>query len=115
MAVFRTRSELRLEELEALRRPLTAAESADLKRCLHAIYMRNWKVEQSIRGRHGGQLLEVQKQATVETNAIAYRMMTARDESWPIPRADDWQDAARVGSDMLRDAIHAAQARARAA
>lgn len=105
MSVFKTRSELRLEELEGLRRPLTKAESAELRRVLHAIYMRNWRIEQSVTGARGD-LLDVQKRATVEANAIAYRMESADDEDWPLPPTyDSWQEQARDGSDMLRDAI----------
>jgi hypothetical protein len=110
MAVFKTRSELRLEELEALRRPLTKAESNELKRVLHAIYMRHWRLERNLMGA-GGDLVEAQKQGRVETNAIAYRMENAIDPDWPLPRANDWMDHARIASDMLRDAILRAQAR----
>ena len=113
MATFRTRSELRLEELEALRRPLTKPESDDLRRCLHAIYMRHWRLANAVTG-CGGELMEVQKRGRVEANAIAYRMEGARDDDWPIPRAGDWQEQARAASDQLRDAILAAQVRAAA-
>lgn len=37
---FKTRSQQRLEYLDGLKRPLTDEESADLQRCLHAIYER---------------------------------------------------------------------------
>ena len=113
MATFRTRSELRLEELEALRRPLTKPESDDLRRCLHAIYMRHWRLANAVTG-CGGELMEVQKRATVETNAIAYRMEGTFQDYWPAPRFDDWQDKVRTASDQLRDAILAAQVRAAA-
>ena len=105
MTRFRTRSELRLEELEALDRPLTQSESNELRRCLHAIYMRNWRLSQSVEGRVGGELLDVHKCATLETNAIATRMISARDGAWLPPKGDDWMDAAREGSERLRMAI----------
>jgi hypothetical protein len=117
MTMFRTRSELRLDELEALRRPLTKAEGEDLRRCLHAIYVRNKRLEFSVTGRVGGDMLEVHKAGTVEANAIAYRMIEARDESWPEVIAPhlDWQENARLASAQLRDAILDLQARAAAA
>jgi hypothetical protein len=106
---IKTRSEQRLAQLEATRRPLTKAESNELRKCLHAIYMRHWRLSQSIHGHVGGELLEVQKRARVETNAIAYRMGAAVDADWPIPRVDDWQEHARTASDQLRDTILRAQ------
>jgi hypothetical protein len=117
MTAFKTRSEQRLEQLEAIRRPLTKREGDDLRRCLHAIYMRNWRLERSISNHGGGGLLEVQKQARVETNAIAYRMENATDEAWEQThrRFDQWQDDARNGSEMLLTAILKAQDRAVAA
>ena len=44
---IKTRSEQRLEWLESLRRPLTDEESAELQRCLHAIYVRNRNLARS--------------------------------------------------------------------
>lgn len=38
---YKTRSELSLEHLESLRRPLTDEESDQLRRSLHAVYCRN--------------------------------------------------------------------------
>lgn len=38
---FKTRSELALEHLESLKRPLTDQESDQLRRALHAVYCRN--------------------------------------------------------------------------
>jgi len=43
--VPKTKAEQRLEYLESLRRPLTDAESEDLRRALHAVYLRNWKAK----------------------------------------------------------------------
>lgn len=40
---FKTRSELALEHLESLKRPLTDEESDQLRRSLHAIYCRDRK------------------------------------------------------------------------
>jgi hypothetical protein len=39
-----TRSQQRLEELIALRRPLTPVEQDELYRALHADYMRKWRI-----------------------------------------------------------------------
>jgi hypothetical protein len=44
-----TRSEQRLEWLKSQTRPLTAAESDELYRCLHAIYCREWSKDRSRR------------------------------------------------------------------
>lgn len=38
---YKTRSEQRVEQLEGLRRPLTDAESDELRRALHAVYVSN--------------------------------------------------------------------------
>jgi len=38
---FKTLAEQRLEYLENLRRPLSEAESEELRRSLHAVYVRN--------------------------------------------------------------------------
>jgi hypothetical protein len=105
MTAFRTRSEIRLDELEAFERPLTASESNELRKCLHAIYMRNWRIAQSIEGRVGGELLDVHKAATLEVNAIATRMIASRDDGWLPPKTDDWMEQARQGSERLRAAI----------
>lgn len=43
---IKTRSEQRLEQLKALRRPLTEAEQGELYRALHAVYMRDWRRHQ---------------------------------------------------------------------
>ena len=43
--IILTSAEQRLAWLEALKRPLTADESAELQRALHAIYCRNRKRE----------------------------------------------------------------------
>lgn len=110
--VLKTRSEQRLEQLEALQRSLTRGEDNELRKCLHAIYMRHWRLERGGMGA-GGELLEAQKRGRVEVNAIAYRMNATRDEDWPIPHADDWQEHARIASNQLRDAILSSQARAR--
>lgn len=40
---IKTRSEQTLEWLESLGRPLTDSESDQLKRSMHAIYMKNWR------------------------------------------------------------------------
>lgn len=40
---FKTRAEQKLEWLESLGRPLTEDESEELRRCLHATYMGNWR------------------------------------------------------------------------
>lgn len=40
---FKTRSELALEHLESLKRPLTDEESDQLRRALHAVYIRGWR------------------------------------------------------------------------
>lgn len=40
---FKTRAEQRLEHLTALKRPLTEEESDELRRSLHAVYVRNYR------------------------------------------------------------------------
>ena len=42
-AALKTRSEQRLEQLESIPRRLTDAESAEVLRCEHAIYMHHWR------------------------------------------------------------------------
>lgn len=42
-----TRSEQRIKQLIALKRPLTERESEELYRALHADYMRKWRVEKA--------------------------------------------------------------------
>lgn len=107
--ILKTKAEQRLEQLEALKRPLTRQESAELRRCLHAIYMRNWRIERALFGT-GGDLVDVARTAIHEIEAIAKRMDEAEDEGWPLPKAEaDWQDHARAASAQLRDAILRAQ------
>jgi hypothetical protein len=105
-----TRSEQRLAELEALKRPLTEEEAVDLRKCLHAIYMQQWRAERML---HAAELKEhgicVDSMAAIEVDAIAARMDAARDDDWPLPKAHDWQDHARHASDQLRDTILRAQ------
>lgn len=40
---IKTPSEQKLEWLESLKRPLSDEESAELQRCLHAVYCREWR------------------------------------------------------------------------
>ena len=42
-----TRSEQRLAQLERVRRPLTDEESDELRRCLHAVYCRNRRMDRA--------------------------------------------------------------------
>jgi hypothetical protein len=44
---YKTRAELRLEHLQSLRRELTDQESEELRRALHAVYVR----QRRLRGR----------------------------------------------------------------
>lgn len=110
---LKTRAEQRLEQLEALERPLTREESDELRRCLHAIYVRNWRLTQSVIGRVDGELPDVQFAARLETGPIADRMEAATDEDWPVTpcRGDEWQDHAREASHMLLMAIEKATVR----
>lgn len=39
----KTRAEQKLDHLQSLDRPLSAAEKAEIDRCIHAIYMREWR------------------------------------------------------------------------
>ena len=84
--LYRTRAELRLAELEAIERPLTKAEGADLQRCLHAIYMRNWRLIKGVTG-CGGDPADAQQTARVEVRKIAARMEAAVDPDWIKPIA----------------------------
>lgn len=42
---LKSKSEQKLEWLESLGRPLSDEESVELRRCLHAVYCRNWRLE----------------------------------------------------------------------
>lgn len=42
-----TRSQQRIQQLVALKRPLTEEESDELYRALHADYMRKWRIERA--------------------------------------------------------------------
>lgn len=105
----------RLAELEAIQRPLTDEESEELRRVIHAIYMRHWRAELAEREMH----LAAAKENRVEppkfdgsiSASIADRMIAARDKAWLPLKSDSWQDDAREASDQLRDAILALQAR----
>ena len=119
-ATFKTRSEIRLAELEAIKRPLTEEEGVELRKCLHAIYMRQWRAEQAEREMnfaarvdHG--ISHPESRAGAEVEAIASRMEAAFDPEWPLPvcAPDKWEEAAKLGSDMLRDAINRAVERAK--
>lgn len=107
--VIKTRSEQRLAELEALKRPLTEEECAEVRKCLHAIYMQRWRAEAVEREMNAAALREHgichESMAKSEIEGIATRMEEARCESWPLPKAADWQDHAREASGQLRDAI----------
>lgn len=109
IAEIKTRSEQRLAQLEALRRPLTDGESAELRRCLHAIYQRQWKAAKIEREMHGEAMaeyrIEPEARMRAEIDGIADRMIEAHDDDWPLPKADSWQEHAREASAKLRDAI----------
>lgn len=108
---MKSKSERRLEELEAIQRPLTGEESEDLRRCLHAIYMRRWRAELEMNEAALRDLDIVPEcAAKLEVEAIAKRMEDARCDSWN-PRPDKWQADARIASDQLRDAILRAAAK----
>lgn len=106
----------RLAELEATQRPLTADESDELRRCLHTLYMRHWRAELAAREMNLPAMAEHRIDPPSidrgESDAIAARMIEARDPNWMPLKSDQWQADARIASDMLRDAILAAQARA---
>ena len=110
---MKTKSEQRLEQLEALRRPLTDAEGAELRRCLHAIYMGQWRAEKAEREMIDAALKEHRicpdSLVRAEVEGIASRMEDAFDDAWPLPKADDWQDHARQASEQLRVTILRAQ------
>jgi hypothetical protein len=112
---IRTRSEQRLEQLEALRRPLTVGESTELRRCLHAIYMRQWKAARIEREMHSAAMdehaIEPEGRVRKEIDGIATRMELADDPSWPLPAYPDWQDGAREASTALYVAIQRAGVR----
>jgi hypothetical protein len=108
--MIQTRSEQRLAQLEAIQRPLNEEEGVELRKCLHAIYMRQWRAERDafadLMNEHR---IFPETIATMAVDAIAQRMEDARDESWPLPKAKDWQEHARTASDQLRDTILRAQ------
>lgn len=107
---YATRSERRLAELEALRRPLTEEEGADLRRCLHAIYMRHWRAELEMNEaalREYGIVPECA--ADLEIEPLARRMEAARCDGWTPRRMPKWEADARAASDQLRDSILRAQ------
>jgi hypothetical protein len=107
---YATRSEQRLAELEGLRRRLTEEEEIELRKCLHAIYMHQWRAERMM---HEAALKEHRicpdTLAQAEVEGIARRMADAHDDGWPLPKAHDWQDHARTASAQLRDTILRAQ------
>lgn len=64
--VLRTKAEQRLEWFESLRRPLTAQESEELRRSLHATYCRNRKLAQALEAEWNAPALEEHKASEVE-------------------------------------------------
>lgn len=102
----------RLAELEALDRLLTDEESEELRRCIHTLYMRHWRAELAEREMNLPAVTEHKvtppaiNKAHVE--AIADRMIAARNEAWLPRKFDRWQDDARQGSQMLLAAIQKA-------
>lgn len=113
---YKTRSEQLLEELETLDRALTETEQGQLRRCLHAVYMRHWRITKIEREANGAaeaahEREEAQLRARVEVEAIATRMDMAEAEQG-LPR-HKWREAidraretdARAGSRDLVDAI----------
>jgi hypothetical protein len=59
--IIKTRAEQKLEWLESLKRPLTDAESAELRRCLHATYMKNWRLAQALDEANAAALSEFER------------------------------------------------------
>jgi hypothetical protein len=113
--VLKPSPEQRLAELEAIQRPLTPEESEELRRILHTLYMRHWRAELAERemnltaaSEHG---VEPPRNDKATADAVADRMIAARNPDWRPTKFDRWQDEARAASDMLRDAILRAQAR----
>jgi hypothetical protein len=105
-----SRTEQRLAELEALRRPLTEEEGVDLRRCLHTLYMRHWRAELEMNEaalREYGIAPECAPELEVEP--LARRMEAADCDSWRAPRMPKWEADARAASDLLRDTILRAQ------
>lgn len=110
--VLRPGPDERLAELEAIQRPLTDDESAELRRCLHTLYMRHWRAELAEREMNVAGLEEHKitpppcDKSTAD--AVANRMIAAVDKAWLPLKSDRWQDDARMASDALCQAIHAA-------
>lgn len=115
MSRIKSRSEQRLEQLEALKRPLTEEEGVELRKCLHAIYMQRWRAEAAEREMNEKALREhaICHESLVrsEIDGIAARMEAAFDDEWPLISVpyERWQVHAREASAMLRDAILRAQ------
>jgi hypothetical protein len=119
MSRIKSRSEQRLEQLEALERPLTEDEGVELRKCLHAIYMQRWRAEAAEREMNEAALKEHrichESMVRAEIDGIASRMEAAFDNDWPLVSVpyEQWQEHARHASALLRDTILNAQAKQR--
>jgi hypothetical protein len=116
--VLKSRSEQRLEQLEALERPLTEDEGDEIRKCLHAIYMSRWRAEKAEREMNEAAMQEHgichESLVRAEIEGIASRMERAVDPDWPTPNRrlyPDWQTDARAATDALCLAIKRAGVR----
>jgi hypothetical protein len=64
----KTRAEQRLAHIEGLKRPLTDAESEELHRCLHAIYVRN--LRNRVLAKHEEEEAELYRKVEAESRML---------------------------------------------
>lgn len=117
---IRTRSEQRLEQLEAIgrERRLTDDEHAEILRCEHAIYCRNQRLARRIEQEMGAGILAEFEGSTPHLQAEGELSEARLDiaeaggtTGWPVPPCRDWQANAVQASDTLRRSIKMAGVR----